>query len=989
MAPPSVPQIWLRPLTSPGSIKFWWYPPVNDGGSSITGYVLSDGNGITINVGPGPEDPSQFRIYTVDSLTDGQDYTFSLTAQNADGDSPPATYRRVQPGGKATITQNATYTFINASNALVEWEAPADTGGSTIGWYVIQISDGTTTIKKSAHGYDRQLLVKDLDELNIYTVLVNAVNDAAYAPAATATNITPTNYGITIQSVDPNPVDIDTNVNYELFISGLNPNVSSYSYSLSIDSTVITSTGVKASPETSTVTVIFSFISPSTAGSYQITAELYDTTMNEYILIASATPVTLTVNALVPVLTISIGGNQRQDEDTFFSASSNIGYNTNEPDIWTVSGANISSASDTNGSTTFNFPYIGACTVQYDVTTVEYGPLTTSTTFSIFPSLTVDNSIPYIDTSVTFTANPQSLDTIESIKWFVDSSEQAGETGSTFTTSFGSTRSRDVTFSVTIGGIDYTAVLNITPTGPAISFLNVSPDPVDPNGTVTFDLDFTNLLAETEYHISGDVSTTFTTGVGETTKSLTGQTVSAPSVGPSSFSIIIELNNSNDVFIKDNAYLVNINPTPTLTIQWDQTNAILQGDTITFTISANGASYTYESDEWVENSTTVATNTNGEYNSSYSDIGRFTLTYSVTTTEFGLISTTATVYINPNITYDSLTPTVSVPTNFYVTQQYYVTPSQAYWVLDGISLPLETGSTFTTIFTDMSEHTVGYIVDSDYTYISSVTVNPTVAVIQFANISSTNVNIGDTVTFDINITNLLENTDYILSEDVIATFSTDPGQTTYSITNQSVIAPSGGTSFRPRVILTQSPDIFVRQTEIIIDIIHPTFAINTSGTLEQGETITLSVTPSGPSYTYSTDSWVIDNTIVATDINGADYSSMFSTMGVHVVQYYIVTNEFGPLGITEIIYINPKIIADTLTPTVGSPTEFSVDLIIQGSYSIQYSEWSVNGYIVQDGSSSYTTTFNDTNSRSITFRIGISNGNPTILLESSVIVIPV
>jgi Fibronectin type III domain len=727
MAPPTAPQIWLRPLTSTGSIRFWWYPPVDDGGSAITGYTLTDGTITIDNIGPGSADPSIFRTYTVDSLTDGQDYTFSLIAHNADGDSPPATFRTVQPGGKATITQNATYNFINSSNALVEWEAPADTGGSAIGWYVIQVSDGVTTIKKSAHGYDRQLLVKDLNQYSSYTITVNAVNDAAYAPAATASNVTPVVYTIAFTSY-VNPVDPLTNTSYEVLTTGLSP-IIHYLLKLKIGDNIVDTDTTKGDVG-GDYTWRREYTTPNNpGGSYQLTAVLVNDDTHQDLI--STTSDTIHINAPNPAtITINASGDQYQAQTLAFTISVSGNAYTYTGDQWYIDSTPYDS--NTNGVFSHTIGTIGSNTIGYTVTTSDYGTITaTPLNLSIAPYVSTDFPVglndpitPYIGDPTNFYVTQSYVDTPTDAQWYLDDTS-IGETGTTYTHTFNDTNAHYVRFTAVISGTSYSGTRTVNPIGPIITFSNVSPNPVNPISTVTYDIEITDLFEQTVYHISGDYTTSFTTGVGETTKTFTGLTVTSVSQPNTSFPITINLNTASDVLISTMTYIVYTNPIPTLNIVWDQSQATKQGDVVSFAVSANGASYTYTGDEWFIDGESVATDQLGGYHTSFSKIGQYVISCSTTTTEFGVLNASATVYIVPNITYDTLTPTVGVATNFYVTQQYTVTPSLAFWILDGITTdPLETGSTYTVTFTDTNPHTVAYNVNSDFTYFSAVTVNP-------------------------------------------------------------------------------------------------------------------------------------------------------------------------------------------------------------------------------------------------------------------------
>jgi hypothetical protein len=93
MAVPDPPNIQIRPESSLGTLQFWWSPPVNVGGSPITGYTLSCSNPpITQTYGP------TIRYAKLTGLTNSRLYAFTLTANNTAGSSLPNPFRVVDPG---------------------------------------------------------------------------------------------------------------------------------------------------------------------------------------------------------------------------------------------------------------------------------------------------------------------------------------------------------------------------------------------------------------------------------------------------------------------------------------------------------------------------------------------------------------------------------------------------------------------------------------------------------------------------------------------------------------------------------------------------------------------------------------------------------------------------------------------------------------------------------------------------------------------------
>jgi predicted phage tail protein len=134
---PDAPTIIRNATAGHGTATVSWTAPVWDGGSPLTGYV------VTPYVGYSPRPSTTFSststTQTVTGLTDGTEYRFRVQAINAVGTSSFSTVTNpVIPGltvpGAPTIIRNAT---AGDGTATVSWIAPASDGGSTITGYVV------------------------------------------------------------------------------------------------------------------------------------------------------------------------------------------------------------------------------------------------------------------------------------------------------------------------------------------------------------------------------------------------------------------------------------------------------------------------------------------------------------------------------------------------------------------------------------------------------------------------------------------------------------------------------------------------------------------------------------------------------------------------------------------------------------------------------------------------------------------------------------
>ncbi len=180
------PSVWPAPtvpaaptgvaaVAGNGQASVSWTAPVSNGGSPLTGYVVTPYVGATAQTAVVV--PATATNATVGGLANGTAYTFTIAATNAvgAGTASPATGAVVP----ATVPDAPTGVTASAAtgSARVTWVAPASNGGSPITGYVITPYLGTVAL--TPRRYDTVALtqvVSDLEPAKSYTFTVAATN---------------------------------------------------------------------------------------------------------------------------------------------------------------------------------------------------------------------------------------------------------------------------------------------------------------------------------------------------------------------------------------------------------------------------------------------------------------------------------------------------------------------------------------------------------------------------------------------------------------------------------------------------------------------------------------------------------------------------------------------------------------------------------------------------------------------------------------------
>ena len=186
VTPATVPDSPTALTATPGNTQatISFTPPVNNGGSPITGYTATSNPG-------GFTGTSTSSPVTVSGLTNGQSYTFTITATNAIGTGPAsspsnAVTLATAPGSPVNLAAT-----VGESSIGLTWSAPASDGGSPIVDYVIEYelsTGGTWSVFADGFSASTTALVTGLSDGTSYDFRVSAVNSIGQStPSAPAT----------------------------------------------------------------------------------------------------------------------------------------------------------------------------------------------------------------------------------------------------------------------------------------------------------------------------------------------------------------------------------------------------------------------------------------------------------------------------------------------------------------------------------------------------------------------------------------------------------------------------------------------------------------------------------------------------------------------------------------------------------------------------------------------------------------------------------
>jgi len=178
-----------------GTATVSWSAPASDGGRPITEYTVTALNTTSLsvaNVGPTCPVGGDETSCTVTGLTNGDSYTFTVTATNEVGTSPAsAPSNQVFPAGApdAPTAPTATLGDPGSGAVTVSWTAPASNGSNVTG-YTVTGSPGGSCIGGAT---DTSCLVSGLtfDQAYTFTVVANSSDHGDSGASGASNSVTP------------------------------------------------------------------------------------------------------------------------------------------------------------------------------------------------------------------------------------------------------------------------------------------------------------------------------------------------------------------------------------------------------------------------------------------------------------------------------------------------------------------------------------------------------------------------------------------------------------------------------------------------------------------------------------------------------------------------------------------------------------------------------------------------------------------------------
>jgi len=180
---PTAPDAPTSVAAAPGnaSVTLQWHAPATDGGSPLTGYVVTPYVGTSAKTAH-PFD-STATTESITELANGTAYTFRVAAKNAIGTGAQSAASSAIAAG-TPLSPTAAVAIPGNGTARVQWTVPASSNGSPITGYVVAAYHGATLAQSVAVGVGTHWTLTGLANGATYTFKVAARNARGASHAA-------------------------------------------------------------------------------------------------------------------------------------------------------------------------------------------------------------------------------------------------------------------------------------------------------------------------------------------------------------------------------------------------------------------------------------------------------------------------------------------------------------------------------------------------------------------------------------------------------------------------------------------------------------------------------------------------------------------------------------------------------------------------------------------------------------------------------------
>lgn len=131
----------LAPEVSAGNVVLTWASPTNTGGIALAGYTISETSGA---IAPIDINTPNSTSYTVQNITGGRTYNFTIRSRNNLGSSSAADFASVTPVG-APAAPTSVIAEADGTSIEVRWSAPSSNGAAITGYKIYLVNSATNT----------------------------------------------------------------------------------------------------------------------------------------------------------------------------------------------------------------------------------------------------------------------------------------------------------------------------------------------------------------------------------------------------------------------------------------------------------------------------------------------------------------------------------------------------------------------------------------------------------------------------------------------------------------------------------------------------------------------------------------------------------------------------------------------------------------------------------------------------------------------------